>query len=128
MAIFGAHNATLRDRLEMFAREAVCPVNESCQPGFVSGAYWGWGEARNRISQIAKEVPADKPYGVPESAVCFFKDGNQWCCVFGDFDNLQESPAGFGDTFEQALNRLQDCKNERAFDQANKGPSQDEGD
>jgi hypothetical protein len=44
---------------------------------------------------------------IPHSALCFFRDGNQWCCVFGDFVNLQESPAGFGETFEDALADLQ---------------------
>ena len=41
--------------------------------------------------------------GVPADATCFFKDGSAWCCVFGDFVNLQESPAGFGDTSDAAL-------------------------
>ena len=27
-----------------------------------------------------------------------FRDGVQWCATFGDFINLQESQAGFGDT------------------------------
>ena len=43
---------------------------------------------------------------IPASAVCCFVDGDQWCCVFGDFINLQESPAGFGKTPEEALNSL----------------------
>lgn len=47
---------------------------------------------------------------IPDSAVCFFKDGNSWCCVHGDFINLQESPAGFGDTFEEALKNLEEEK------------------
>lgn len=46
--------------------------------------------------------------GVPDSALCFFKDGDKWCCVHGDFQNLQESNAGFGNTFEEALNDLQE--------------------
>ena len=43
---------------------------------------------------------------IPHNALCFFMDGNKWCCVFGDFVNLQESPAGFGDTFYEALEDL----------------------
>lgn len=39
---------------------------------------------------------------VPKDALCFFRDGNQWCCVWGDFKNLQESNAGFGDTMDAA--------------------------
>jgi len=44
--------------------------------------------------------------GVPAHAACFFKDGDAWCCVRGDFLNLQESPAGFGSDMEEALNAL----------------------
>lgn len=54
-----------------------------------------------------------KNNGVPSSAVCFFKDGNQWCCVFGDFINLQESPAGFGESFDAALKDLQHNMNRK---------------
>ena len=43
---------------------------------------------------------------IPASAVCCFMDGDQWCCVFGDFINLQESPAGFGNTQIEALEDL----------------------
>lgn len=43
---------------------------------------------------------------IPHYAICYFLDGNKWCCVFGDFENLQESPAGFGDTQEQAFEDL----------------------
>lgn len=44
--------------------------------------------------------------GVPAHAACFFKDGDAWCCVRGDFQNLQESHAGFGSTMEEALDDL----------------------
>jgi hypothetical protein len=40
---------------------------------------------------------------IPPDAICFFRDGNKWCCVRQDFTNLQESPAGFGNNFEEAL-------------------------
>ena len=32
-----------------------------------------------------------------------YRDGNQWCATRVDFENLQESPAGFGDTCLEAL-------------------------
>ncbi len=35
-------------------------------------------------------------------------DGNSWCATRKDFTNLQESPAGFGDTKLQAMSEL--CK------------------
>lgn len=37
-----------------------------------------------------------------------FLDGEQWCCTDWNFVNLQESPAGFGDTGIDAF--LQYCK------------------
>lgn len=52
------------------------------------------------------ELVQDKQSGVPHNALCYFKDGDKICCVFGDFINLQESPAGFGDTNEEALTDL----------------------
>lgn len=42
---------------------------------------------------------------IPNNVYCFM-DGDQWCCVFGDFINLQESPAGFGKTTGEALKSL----------------------
>jgi len=36
----------------------------------------------------------------------YFRDGNMMCCVFGDFENLQESPAGFGKTDDEAYEDL----------------------
>lgn len=36
-----------------------------------------------------------------------FKDGNSWCAVKSDFVDLQESPAGFGDTPEEARGNLE---------------------
>ena len=50
---------------------------------------------------------------IPADAICFFPEGNQWACVYGDFVNLQESPIGFGRTREQAyedLKRQEDRK------------------
>ena len=39
-------------------------------------------------------------HGGPRTRV--FRDGNAWCAVGPDFVNLQESPAGFGDTPDAA--------------------------
>jgi hypothetical protein len=44
---------------------------------------------------------------IPPHAVCFFIEGNQWACVRLDFQKLQESSAGFGDTWERAFQDLQ---------------------
>lgn len=43
-------------------------------------------------------------HGGPTSRV--FKDGSAWCAVMPNFINLQESPAGFGDTPEMAREEL----------------------
>lgn len=43
---------------------------------------------------------------IPKEAVCFFKDGDQVCAVWGTFVNIQESPAGFGNTANKALLQL----------------------
>lgn len=36
----------------------------------------------------------------------YFLDGDRICCVYKDFINLQESPAGFGKTNKEALENL----------------------
>lgn len=49
----------------------------------------------------AKHVPAGGPqYKIGD--VVYLRDGNQWCAVWPDFQNLQESPAGFGPTCLEA--------------------------
>lgn len=40
------------------------------------------------------------------SEVMLMMDGDQWCAHYNDFTNLQESPAGFGDTREDAVREL----------------------
>ena len=40
-----------------------------------------------------------------------FKDGDQFCAVFNDFTNMQECPAGFGDTALEALADLAGNRN-----------------
>ena len=43
---------------------------------------------------------------IVKEAVCLFRDGDKICAVMGDFIDLQSSPAGFGDDFEEAINAL----------------------
>ena len=90
-------------KLRWFVSEAVCGISDSCIPGFISGAFYGWGDARVLVGKWLNDLVVSS---LPKEAVCFFRDGNKWCCVFGDFINLQESIAGFGDTFEEALENL----------------------
>lgn len=60
-------------------------------------------DLRDAIESVEKSPVG----GVPNKALCLFKDGNQWCATYADFTNLQESPAGFGGTWEEAATGLQ---------------------
>jgi hypothetical protein len=91
---------TLSQKIKHFVFEETCPVADYCAPGFKSGADWGWGSARNRVGAILNNFPEAN---VPDKALCFYKDGDRWVCIHGDFVNLQESMAGFGETWEQAM-------------------------
>jgi hypothetical protein len=55
---------------------------------------------------IAIQADAAFQQSIPKNALCFFEDGDEWCCVRGDFINLQESKAGFGEYRDVALNAL----------------------
>lgn len=44
--------------------------------------------------------------GIPRASISFFMDGNKICCVNGNFKDIQESPAGFGDSFDEAFSNL----------------------
>jgi hypothetical protein len=95
---------TLTQKIRHFVNEEQCPVADFCAPGFKSGADWGWGSARNRVGAILNNFPESY---LPDSAFCFYKDGDRWCCVHGDFVNPQDSFAGFGETWEEAMIDLQ---------------------
>ena len=43
-----------------------------------------------------------------EEAMYYFikKDGDQWCATYNDFKNLMESPAEFGKTPQEALQKF----------------------
>lgn len=103
----------LRIAIEKFVQSEICPVSYQCVAGFVAGAHHGWGTARARVGKILQSHPKS---GVPEEAICFFRDGDKWCCTHGDFINLQVSPAGFGETFEDALESLKmECSKRDKF-------------
>jgi len=64
-----------------------------------------------RITQLAEKWECDDSDAQTYAEVvgCELKmDGNQWCATRKDFTNLQESPAGFGDTCLEAMADL--CK------------------
>lgn len=46
---------------------------------------------------------------VPQKEQCnFYMDGNKWCCTEPNHIDLQSSPAGFGDTQDEAYQALVD--------------------
>ena len=54
---------------------------------------------------------------IPTSAICFFRDGGQWCCTGPDFTNLQESPVGFGETLHDAWSAYDLARGDEAEEQ-----------
>lgn len=50
---------------------------------------------------------------IPDNAYCFFMDGGSWCCVRGNFINLQETEAGFGTTMVESLRDLTSIENSK---------------
>ncbi|KKL19505.1 hypothetical protein LCGC14_2464790 [marine sediment metagenome] len=69
---------------------------------------------RNRFTNEIMSVDGRCTLFVPRLAcpnhggprVRTFMDGNKWCAVKPDFVDLMESPAGFGDTREEAIKEL----------------------
>ena len=82
------------------------PTCRVCRKNFVYDDECGYD--RELCGPLCDGIEAGRRNrAIPDHAVCFFMDGDKWCCVHGDFANLQESPAGFGDTFDAALTDLQ---------------------
>lgn len=50
--------------------------------------------------------PENSTFEKPCFEIRVFMDGDQWCAVFTNFINLQESEAGFGHTEEAAVTQL----------------------
>lgn len=60
-------------------------------------------EAFRPLAEAAAAVKAMRR----TDALRLFRDGNQWCVTMEDFENLQESPAGFGASVGEAIGELQ---------------------
>lgn len=63
----------LSEKLRYFVQQETCPVSDACVPGFISGAEWGWGSARNRVGKLLHNFPEAN---IPDEAVCFWRDGD----------------------------------------------------
>jgi hypothetical protein len=69
------------------------------------------GARSERIAELALKWQCDDQDAdiyAERRGITLQMDGNQWCATGPKFSNLQESPAGFGDTKRQAMSAL--CK------------------
>lgn len=67
------------------------------------------GAKKERIKELADKWGCDDKDAVNYVdflGVNLQQDGDKWCCTRMDFENLQESNAGFGDTILEALIEL----------------------
>lgn len=67
------------------------------------------GASAERVADLANQWGCDDRdagHYAEHVGAHIFMDGDQWCATRNDFDNLQESPAGFGDTAREALTAL----------------------
>ena len=75
------------------------------------------------ITQLKNIGP--KQLGTPLK-IHYFKDGKAWRAVQSDFVNLQESPAGFGDTTEEAFDDLMNTLAKQSHDESSSDKERDE--
>ena len=64
------------------------------------------GANKERIKELQEKWGAtneDAQEFASRAGLALKLDGNQWCAHFSDFENLQESQAGFGDDCLEAL-------------------------
>lgn len=67
------------------------------------------GAKKERVLELAKKWGCDNEDAesyAERVGVVLELDGNAWCAHRKDFENLQESPAGFGDTKLEAMAEL----------------------
>ena len=62
-------------------------------------------EKKKKVSHLKAEIK-DLIQQLAILDIRTFKDGDKWCATWSDFINLQKSPAGFGDTKEEAIENL----------------------
>lgn len=86
------------------------PKDRSCAWQFLVEASAA-GANKERVKELAEKWgcnDGDAQHYAAHIDAELFMDGNQWCATGGDFTDLQNSPAGFGDTALDALGAL--CK------------------
>ena len=67
-----------------------------------------WTKAIMDGTPIPTDLGTEETEIAPNNSnIRVFMDGNAFCATHLDFVNLQESPAGFGDTREEAIANLQ---------------------
>jgi hypothetical protein len=67
------------------------------------------GARKDRVMELASKWGCDDndaPHYAERVKATLTRDGNAWCSTRYDFANLQESPAGFGDTCLEAMAAL----------------------
>jgi len=67
------------------------------------------GADKTRVFELAKlweMTNEDAQRFVERAGLRVFRDGESWCATQENFDNLQNSPAGFGETALEALSML----------------------
>jgi hypothetical protein len=55
---------------------------------------------------ISIQTPIVENHPWKDQGIVITRDGSKWMAVYNDFINLAVSPAGFGDTQEEAVNAL----------------------
>lgn len=77
--------------------------------GSVTSTYGGGYSCHNDYCPHSANIFACNAGPMPDwwnTDVRVYLDGNAWCAVGADFENLQESPAGFGGSPAEAVDAL----------------------
>jgi len=74
-----------------------------CIEALASGAH------RERVLKLASKWMCDDddaPVYAERVGINWYREGDKWCATAGNFKNLHESPAGFGDTLLESFAEL----------------------
>lgn len=108
----GRHKWTYREPVDFCYGQPTRWLLGPCpQCGFPTSTYGGSYSCHNGDCPKAACNYACNPGPIPdwwEQGIAVFMDGNMWCATAPGFINLQESPAGFGETPRQAVDELRE--------------------